>query len=100
MELRHLCLLVAAGGMAHRKRGARLPSSVRVALYMLVAFAMRRGNRGRALLRGTPSRSHGYSSRDGRPQSHSMLLYIFKGHLEALLDILKDKRGLPYACCC
>jgi hypothetical protein len=99
VELRHLCLLLAAGGMVYGKRGAMLPAPVRCALYMIVAFALRRGKLGRDVLRGTPSHTHRSSPKDRSPQA----VYVqFRGYTERLVarfSIFKDKQGLPYPCC-
>ncbi len=99
VELRHLCLMVAAGGMVYGNRGAMLPPSVRCALYMLVAFALRRGNIGRDLMRGTPSHPQRFSPKDDRPQSAATLPHGAVERLGATIDMMKDKRGLPYPCC-
>ncbi len=100
VELRHLCLLLAAGGMVYRKGGAMLPASVRCALYMLVAFALRRGNLGRELLRGTPSHSHSFACGE-RTQWPSNLLHdpSERTAMRPLVLNLNGKRAFPYACC-
>lgn len=97
-ELRHLCLLLAAGGMVYRKRGAVLPTSVRCALYLLIAFALRRGNRGRDLLRGQPQ-SQDYSSTRERPTSAVTRLCAFAANLGRLTNPLIDKQISPYLRC-
>ncbi len=99
VELQHLCLMVAAGGMVYGKRGAMLPPSVRCALYMLVAFALRRGNIGRDLMRGTPSHPQRFSPRDDRPSSALTRPHRAVERLTAPFDMMKDKRGLPYTSC-
>ncbi len=57
-DLKDLYLLVAAGGLVYKSRETRLrkalPSTMRCALYMLAAFALRR-NVSRRLLRNSPS---------------------------------------------
>ncbi len=100
VELLHLCLPVAAGGVAYRKWGVMLPSGVRVALYMLAAFALRRGNLGRDVLRGPSSHAHRYSAGDDRSPWLSRVRYARVARHGTGPDILKDKRGLPYPCCC
>lgn len=96
VELRHLCLLMAAGGMVYGKRGAMLPASVRCALYMIVAFALRRGKLGRDLLRGTPSHSQSFSPKDDRSPAPYMRARAFVERLGVRFNILKDEQGLPY----
>ncbi|MEA2574859.1 MAG: hypothetical protein QOH93_2157 [Chloroflexia bacterium] len=75
-----------------------LPASVRCALYMIVAFALRRGKLGRELLRGTPSQVHNFPH-DDRHLSPSALLRGFADRPGFPSSILKDKQGLPYPCC-
>ena len=99
VELRHLCLLMAAGGMVYGKRGAMLPASVRCALYMIVAFALRRGKLGRDLLRGTPSHRQTFSPKDDLSPASSRRARAFAERLDARFSILTDKQGLPYPCC-
>lgn len=99
VELRHLCLLLAAGGMVYGKRGAMLPAAVRCALYMIVAFALRRGKLGRDLLRGTLSHTREYSSRDDRSLAPSVRAHISVERLGDRFTILKDKQGLPHPRC-
>ncbi len=57
-DLTHLCLLVAAGGLVYETGEIRLrkamPSSMRCALYMLIAFVARR-NMSRRLTRKSSS---------------------------------------------
>jgi hypothetical protein len=98
-ELRHLCLLLAAGGTLYPKRGVMLPSSVRCALYLLVAFALRRGNRGRDLLRGTTPRTQTFPSTVNRTHSHIALLHTIANHMGALLVTSIGKQASPYICC-
>jgi hypothetical protein len=97
VELRHLCLLLAAGGMVYGKRGAMLPASVHCALYMIVAFALRRGKLGRDLLRGTPSQWQRFSPKDDLSPASSTR--AFAERLDVRFSILTDKQGLPYPCC-
>src|SRR5438067_7896319 len=59
-ELRHLCLLAAANGLAqdsHKRANSsrRVRYSMRCVLYMLVAFSLRRRNLARRDLRTPPS---------------------------------------------
>ncbi len=57
-ELRHLCLLIAAGRTVYDNgRAGAKASALRCALYMLIAFALRRSNIGRRHLRGTAQRA-------------------------------------------
>ncbi|HYP21051.1 MAG TPA: hypothetical protein VEY08_13340 [Chloroflexia bacterium] len=95
VELRHLCLLLSAGSMVYHKRGATLPAAVRCALYLLLAFALRRGNLGRDLLRGTTSHSHNYPSTHPRRPSHP----TFTSRWAAPLFTQKDKHGSPHPSC-
>ncbi|MDQ5823662.1 MAG: hypothetical protein M3441_05535 [Chloroflexota bacterium] len=99
VELRHLCLLLAAGGMVYGKRGAMLPASVRCALYMIVAFALRRGKLGRDLLRGTPSHGQNFSPKDDPSPAPYMRAHDIAERLSVRFSILKDKQGLPYPGC-
>lgn len=99
VELRHLCLLLAAGGMVYGKRGAMLPASVRCALYMIVAFALRRGKLGRDSLRGTPSHGQNFSPKDDLSPAPSTRARALAERLDARFSILTDKQGLPYLCC-
>ena len=92
-ELRHLCLLLSAGSMVYQKRGATLPAAVRCALYLLLAFALRR--LGRDLLRGTTSHTHNYPPTRDLRSSHR----AFTIRWEAPLLIQKDKHGSPYLSC-
>ncbi|HEY0072370.1 MAG TPA: hypothetical protein VGE04_20615 [Chloroflexia bacterium] len=98
-ELRHLCLLLAAGGMLYPRRGATLPSSVRCALYLLVAFALRRGNLGRDTLRGTSPRTQAFPSTAGRAVSPFVRLRTVAGRMGALLVTPIGKQASPYVCC-
>ena len=98
-ELRHLCLLLAAGGMLYPKRGAMLSSSVRCALYFLVAFALRRSNLGRDLLRGTTPRTQTFPSTANRTASPIALLHTLAGRIGALLVTPIGKQASPYICC-
>lgn len=95
VELRHLCLLLSAGSMVYHKRGATLPAAVRCALYLLLAFALRRGNLGRDLLRGTHSHSHTYPSNHPRRPAHP----TFTSRWAAPLITHKDKHGSPHPSC-
>ncbi len=99
VELRHLCLFLAAGGMVYGKRRAMLPASVRCALYMVVAFALRRGNLGRDVLRGTPSHDRSFPRGYNRPMTPSKPVRTFAERLSSLFSISRDKQGLPYPCC-
>jgi hypothetical protein len=99
VELRHLCLLLSAGSLVYRVRGALLPASVRCALYLLLAFALRRGNLGRDLLRGTTYHFHGYPS---TPQRHptSFLAHRTPTALRATPLMPKiGKHGSPHLSC-
>jgi hypothetical protein len=95
VELRHLCLLLSAGSMVYHKRGATLPAAMRCALYLLLAFALRRGNLGRDLLRGATSHSHHYPAAPRpRPSLRTTLT-----RWAAPLTFRKDKHGSPYLSC-
>jgi hypothetical protein len=98
VELRHLCLLLSAGSMVYRKRGATLPAGVRCALYLLLAFALRRGNLGRDLLRGTTYPSHNYPTTPTALTRRTSHLLITTRSWSAYL-ILKDKQGSPHLSC-
>ena len=95
VELRHLCLLLSAGSLVYGKRGALLPASMRCALYLLFAFALRRGNLGRDLLRGTISRPHSYPSTPHRRPSAFLSLRT----LASPLSLQIDKHGPPHLIC-
>lgn len=98
-ELQHLCLFLAAGGMAYGKRGSRLPASVRCALYMLVAFSLRRGNLGRDLLRGNSTQSRPRSSISVRSLIESPAFHSLSVRVAGFLFPPQDK-ARPLAICC
>ena len=95
VELRHLCLLLSAGSMVYHKRGATLPAAVRCALYLLLAFALRRASLGRDLLRGTTSHPHNYSSTPRPRPSYRTILIRWA----APLTLQKDKHGSLHLSC-
>ena len=99
VELRHLCLLLSAGSMVYHKRGATLPAAVRCALYLLLAFALRRGNLGRDLLRGTTSHSHHYPSTLQRRHALLASLHNIATRLAPPFTTQRDNQSFPHFSC-
>ena len=97
-ELRYLCLLAAASGLAQTKSGrSHNPgrvhrNSMRCVLYMVLAFSLRRGHKGRRNLRTAPANPNAPQS--SRLRYSSYLGTAFRARLRS--TVVHFRPNLPH----
>ena len=101
-ELRYLCLLAAASGLAYNRidrvsSPRRMQASLRCVLYMVVAISMRRRNVGRRNLRTAPDNPNTPNSSRLRFVSYSASAFRCRMRIAFTRAIFPslDKRGAP-----